>query len=264
MTPPGRPPRRAACRPAEHGATPAGAGDRDHGNSCDYAEQNSGAGVSIEIANESGEAVDEAALAGLARHVLDEMRVHPLAELSLLLVDEPAMTELHVRWMGEEGPTDVLAFPMDELRPPQPGGAQAEPGGSEGIPGLLGDVVICPQVAAAQARRARHSVTDEIDLLCAHGILHLLGYDHGDAREHAAMFGLQDRLLASWRADRGPDGGTANGRAAVGRAAVGRDTVGRDTVGHAAGGAAAEHPSAPEPGPNAGAGGSGDDQATHG
>src|SRR6266700_3524026 len=239
MTPPGRPPRRAACRPAEHGATPAGAGDRDHGNSCDYAEQNSGAGVSIEIANESGEAVDEAALAGLARHVLDEMRVHPLAELSLLLVDEPAMTELHVRWMGEEGPTDVLAFPMDELRPPQPGGAQAEPGGSEGIPGLLGDVVICPQVAAAQARRARHSVTDEIDLLCAHGILHLLGYDHGDAREHAAMFGLQDRLLASWRAEQSPGGGAANGQAA------------------------AVHPGGPEPGQNAGTGGSagaGDDQ----
>src|SRR6266568_3555926 len=179
----------------------------------------------------------------LARHGLDEMRVHPLAELSLLLVDEPAMTELHVRWMGEEGPTDVLAFPMDELRPPQPGGAQAEPGGSEGIPGLLGDVVICPQVAAAQARRARHSVTDEIDLLCAHGILHLLGYDHGDAREHAAMFGLQDRLLASWRAEQSPGGGAANGQAA------------------------AVHPGGPEPGQNAGTGGSagaGDDQATAG
>jgi len=62
--------------------------------------------VSIEIANESGVDVNESALAGLARHVLDEMRVHPLAELSVLLVDEPAMTELHVRWMGEEGPTE--------------------------------------------------------------------------------------------------------------------------------------------------------------
>jgi probable rRNA maturation factor len=168
--------------------------------------------VSVEIANESGVAVDEAALAGLARHVLDEMRVHPLAELSLLLVDEPAMTELHVRWMGEEGPTDVLAFPMDELRPPQPGGAHIEPGGTEppGIPGLLGDVVICPQVASVQAKRARHTVGDEIDLLAAHGILHLLGYDHGDAEEHATMFGLQDRLLASWRAERRPAGpGTA-------------------------------------------------------
>jgi probable rRNA maturation factor len=163
--------------------------------------------VSIEIANESGVDADEAALAGLARHVLDEMGVHPLAELSLLLVDEPAMTELHARWMGEESPTDVLAFPMDELRPPQPGGAYAEHGDTDapGIPGLLGDVVICPQIAAAQARRARHPVADEIDLLATHGILHLLGYDHADAREHAAMFGLQDRLLASWRAGRGVD-----------------------------------------------------------
>jgi probable rRNA maturation factor len=179
------------------------------------AQQLAGVGVSIEIANESGVVLDEAALAGLARHVLDEMRVHPLAELSLLFVDEPSMTELHVRWMGEEGPTDVLAFPMDELRPPQPGGAQPEPAGSEprGIPGLLGDVVICPQVAAVQARRARHSVGDEIELLCTHGILHLLGYDHGDAKEHAAMFGLQDRLLASWRADREPASTGVNGRA---------------------------------------------------
>ena len=160
--------------------------------------------MSIDIANESGTEVDEVALAGLARHVLDEMGIHPLAELSVLLVDEAAMTELHVRWMGEEGPTDVLAFPMDELRPPQPGGSHAEYGQGEadGLAALLGDVVICPQVAAAQARRARHSVQDEIDLLCAHGILHLLGYDHADPAEHAAMFGLQDRLLASWRAER--------------------------------------------------------------
>jgi probable rRNA maturation factor len=160
--------------------------------------------VSIEIANESGVDVDEAALAGLARHVLDEMRVHPLAELSVLLVDEPAMTELHVRWMGEEGPTDVLAFPMDELRPPQPGGTHGERDHRDqaGIPGLLGDVVICPQVAAGQARQARHTTGDEIDLLCAHGILHLLGYDHADQAEHAAMFGLQDRLLSSWRSER--------------------------------------------------------------
>jgi len=169
--------------------------------------------VSIEIANESGVPVDEAALAGLARHVLDEMHVHPLAELSLLLVDEPAMTELHGRWMGEEGPTDVLAFPMDELRPPQPGGAHLEHDDPDapGIPGLLGDVVICPQVAAVQARRARHVVADEINLLATHGILHLLGYDHADAHEHAAMFGLQDRLLASWRAERGGDGGGGQG-----------------------------------------------------
>lgn len=166
--------------------------------------------MSIEIANESGADIDETRLAMLARHVLDEMAVHPLAELSVLLVDEAAMTELHVRWMGESGPTDVLAFPMDELRPPQPGGTpeydSSEP---NSVPGLLGDVVICPPVAAAQARRAGHGVQDEIDLLCAHGILHLLGYDHSEPAEHAVMFGLQDRLLAAWRAERGHGDHTA-------------------------------------------------------
>jgi probable rRNA maturation factor len=165
--------------------------------------------MSIEIANESGVEIDEPALADLARHVLDDMRVHPLAELSVLLVDEPAMTELHVRWMGEEGPTDVLAFPMDELRLPQPSGAHGDHGApdSDSVEVLLGDVVICPQVAAAQAEEAEHDVQDEIDLLCTHGILHLLGYDHAEPEEHATMFGLQDRLLASWRAGR--DGVTA-------------------------------------------------------
>jgi probable rRNA maturation factor len=163
--------------------------------------------VSIEIANESGVEVDETALAGLARHVLDGMRVHPLAELSVLLVDEPAMTELHMRWMGEPGPTDVMAFPMDEIRPPQPGGTHADHGSPEpgDIPGLLGDVVICPQVAKAQARTAGHAVADEISLLCTHGILHLLGFDHAEPDEHDAMFGLQDQLLSSWR-DTGQEG----------------------------------------------------------
>jgi probable rRNA maturation factor len=163
--------------------------------------------VSVEIANESGVDVDEASLAALARHVLDQMRVHPLAELSVLLVDEAAMTDLHQRWLGEPGPTDVLAFPMDELRAPPPGGSHTEHSSDgQAVPGLLGDVVLCPQVAVEQACRAEHSVHDELDLLCTHGILHLLGYDHAEPEEHATMFGLQDRLLASWRAQRDADG----------------------------------------------------------
>jgi probable rRNA maturation factor len=157
--------------------------------------------VSIEIANESGTMVDETGLAALARHVLDSMRVHPLAELSVLLVDVPAMTDLHQRWLGEEGPTDVLAFPMDELRPPSHGSGQPEHGPDDtSAQALLGDVVLCPQVAQDQAREASHDLRDELDLLCTHGILHLLGYDHAEPEDQAAMFGLQDRLLAAWRA----------------------------------------------------------------
>ena len=168
--------------------------------------------MSIEIANESGASVDEAALAALARHVLDAMRIHPLAELSVLLVDSATMADLHQRWLGEPGPTDVLAFPMDELRPPPPGSDRADRGDEPGaVPGLLGDVVLCPDVAGEQARVAQHPLADELEMLCTHGILHLLGYDHAEPEERATMFGLQNRLLDSWRAERG------SGPAAMGR-----------------------------------------------
>jgi probable rRNA maturation factor len=157
--------------------------------------------VTIEIANESGVAVDEVTLASVARFVLDRLQIHPLAELSVLLVDETAMTDLHVKWMDEPGPTDVLSFPMDELRPPSVGGAHGARGAGEesGLePGLLGDVVLCPQVAAVQARQAGHSAQQELELLCVHGILHLLSYDHADPEEEAEMFGLQGELLRAW------------------------------------------------------------------
>jgi probable rRNA maturation factor len=157
--------------------------------------------VSIEVLNESGAPVDENAIAALARHVLDGMRVHPLAELSVLLVDEAAMTELHEKWMDEPGPTDVLSFPMDELRPGHMSGGADEDGETD--PGLLGDVVLCPSVAEKQAREAGHGTEAELELLCAHGILHLLGYDHAEPEEHREMFGLQAELLTSWREKRG-------------------------------------------------------------
>jgi probable rRNA maturation factor len=166
--------------------------------------------VSIEIANESGAQADEAHLAAVARHVLDGMGVHPLVELSVLLVDEATMADLHERWMGEPGPTDVLAFPMDELRPPNQAGGRADRGPAtepDPVPGLLGDVVLCPEVAAEQAAKAGHGLTGELELLCTHGILHLLGYDHADEAEHATMFALQDKLLAQWRAERPPAAG---------------------------------------------------------
>jgi len=163
--------------------------------------------MSIEIANESGTSVDEPALAALARFVLDELRIHPLAELSVLLVDTPTIADLHQRWLGEEGPTDVLAFPMDELRPPPPGSDRSDRSRAadpDSEPTVLGDVILCPEVATEQAREAKRPVTEELELLCTHGILHLLGFDHAEPDEKATMFGLQDRLLESWRAERGP------------------------------------------------------------
>ena len=170
--------------------------------------------MSVDIANESGTVVDEVALAAMARYVLDELHIHPLAELSVLLIDEKVMADLHQRWMGEPGPADVLAFPMDELRPPGPphtGGARGDragPDGPESSPALLGDVVLCPQVAVEQAREAQHSVGDELELLCTHGLLHLLGYDHADPDERATMFSLQEQLLASWRATKAEGSGS--------------------------------------------------------
>ena len=151
--------------------------------------------MTIEVVNESDVEVDVDALGAQARFVLDRLRIHPQAELSVVLVDEAAMTDLHVRWMDEPGPTDVLSFPMDELRQPQDD--------EEPEPGMLGDVVICPQVADRQAAGAGHSRDDELALLLTHGILHLLGYDHAEPDEHAEMFGLQARLLAEWVAHGG-------------------------------------------------------------
>ena len=150
--------------------------------------------MSIEILNESGADVDVKELARLARFVMDRMRVHPQAELCVKLVDEDTIAALNEQWMEKEGPTDVLAFPMDELRP---GLVNEEP--EEGV---LGDLVLCQAVAARQAREAGHATADEVDLLTVHGILHLLGYDHAEPEEHAEMFGLQARLLAEWQAVR--------------------------------------------------------------
>lgn len=154
--------------------------------------------MSVELSNESGVAVDELRLVGLSRHVLDAMRIHPLAELSIRLVDEGEMANLHERFMDEPGPTDVLSFPMDELRP---GRLDAE-FDDDDVPAMVGDVVLCPAVAEKQAREAGHSAQDELEFLCTHGILHLLGYDHAEPEEHREMFSLQRQLLNAWRGAR--------------------------------------------------------------
>lgn len=146
--------------------------------------------MSVEVSNESGMVVDEAVVQRLVSYCLDQLHVHRDAELAVLFVDEAAMEQLHVQWMDEPGPTDVLSFPMDELRP----GTEEEPAPA----GLLGDIVVCPQVAAAQADAAGHSLLDEVLMLVAHGLLHLLGYDHADAEEEREMFGVQGELLAGF------------------------------------------------------------------
>jgi probable rRNA maturation factor len=146
--------------------------------------------MSIELNNESGVEVDEAAVQRLAVYALDELHVHPDAELAIVFVDEAAMEQLHVQWMDEPGPTDVLSFPMDELRP-----------GTEDMmtpPGLLGDIVVCPQVAIAQAETAGHSPLEEMLLLTCHGILHLLGFDHAEPEDEKEMFGIQRDILVGF------------------------------------------------------------------
>ncbi len=147
--------------------------------------------MSIEVLDESGTGLDVQHLASLSRFVMDRMRVHPLAELCIKAVDVDTMTELNEQWMEKEGPTDVLAFPMDELRP---GLVDQEP--EEGV---LGDLVLCPDVAVRQGETAGHGTRAELELLTTHGILHLLGYDHAEPEDHREMFGLQDRLLEEWR-----------------------------------------------------------------
>lgn len=149
--------------------------------------------MSIEIANESGVAVQEGSIVSVARFALDKMSVSQLAELSIVLVELDVMADLHERWMELPGPTDVMAFPMDEYD------SSRRPDAAGAGPALLGDIVLCPAFAKDQAKKAGHSLHDELYLLTVHGVLHLLGYDHAEPEEEREMFGLQNRLLADYR-----------------------------------------------------------------
>ena len=151
--------------------------------------------MSIEVSNESGLDVSEEELVSVARFVIRKMKVHPAAELSMVLLDTAAMADLHMRWMDLPGPTDVMSFPMDEL---EPGG---RPDAPEPGPSMLGDIVLCPQFAADQATAAGHTLGQELALLTVHGVLHLLGYDHAEPDEEKEMFALQRQLLEEWVAD---------------------------------------------------------------
>lgn len=153
--------------------------------------------MNVDVLDESGADVDIVALTQLCRFVMRRMRLHPATELTVRLVDADTIAVLNQQWMGQTGPTDVLSFPMDELTPGRDDEAAPE--------GYLGDIALCPQVAAQQAPAAGHSTSDEVDLLTVHGILHLLGYDHASPDEHREMFGVQGRLLLEWQRGGDPE-----------------------------------------------------------
>ena len=149
--------------------------------------------MSVDVSNETVWTIDPKVFSDLGVWVLDQMRVSTQSDLTILFVDPEPIAEMHMHWMNLEGPTDVMSFPMDELRPGD---------GKTVMEGVLGDIVICPWVAAQQAAAAGHGVLQEMMLLTIHGILHLLGYDHVDPDQERQMFGLQRQLLLTFIAVR--------------------------------------------------------------
>ena len=145
--------------------------------------------MNIELTNLTNFSMDEEILKSLANFALQKLGIHPDSELSISLVDEDEMSSLHVRWLNESGPTDVLSFPMDELKPES----------AVNGPGILGDIVLCPKFAEAQAKSAGQTLEKEIELLMVHGVLHLLGFDHRESDEKTIMFSQQDEILREWR-----------------------------------------------------------------
>jgi probable rRNA maturation factor len=142
--------------------------------------------MTIEITNKSGELVPADGVRELLQNALIELKLNPECEVNLVFVDVEEMTELHIKWMDEAGPTDVLSFPMDM--------PAAE---NEAV--TLGDIVISPTVAAQQAATAGHSIDHEIFILAAHGLLHILGYDHANAADEKVMFTLQEDLVKKYQ-----------------------------------------------------------------
>lgn len=142
--------------------------------------------MTIEILNRSGVACPSEKFKSLLTYAISELGLNEQCDLNVLLVDEAEMIDLHVKWMGEPGPTDVLSFPMDELRP-----------NSKEI-GILGDIVLCPSIAKVQAADAGHSFSHELSILSVHGLLHIVGYDHANLEDEKRMFDLQESIVARW------------------------------------------------------------------
>ena len=142
--------------------------------------------MAIDIQNRSGVDFPEERLISLLAFGISELDLNPECDLNVLLVDEAEMTELHIKWMDESGPTDVLSFPMDEIEP-----------GSKEI-GILGDIVLCPTIAQAQAKDAGNDFDRELSILSVHGLLHIVGYDHATAEDEKEMFTLQESIVDRW------------------------------------------------------------------
>lgn len=143
----------------------------------------------IDLTDLTNSNIDTSRLEALAEFSISQLGIHPDSELSISLVDEEEMSSLHMQWLNESGPTDVLSFPMDEIKP----------NSSTDGPGLLGDIVLCPNYAKKQAKDVGHSLQDELEILFVHGVLHLLGFDHRENAEKTAMFSRQDEILREWR-----------------------------------------------------------------
>ena len=142
--------------------------------------------MKIELVNNSNFKCDEAAILSVAKYSLKKMDVHPDSELGIRFVNEDEMSELHIKWMDLPGPTDVLSFPMDEIKP----------NSSSNGPGVIGDIVLCPAFAE---KNGKQSLAEELELLTVHGVLHLLGFDHEEISDERAMFAIQDEILKEWR-----------------------------------------------------------------
>jgi probable rRNA maturation factor len=141
--------------------------------------------MTIEVTNTSGQLVPTAEMTSLMTHAMKALELNPECDLNIAFVEDDYMTELHIKWMDEPGTTDVLSFPMD--MPEEPGQVVT-----------LGDIVISPVVAAAQALTQGHSTEHEIYILATHGLLHIIGYDHADKVEEKVMFDLQEKIVTDW------------------------------------------------------------------
>ncbi|MDQ5816358.1 MAG: rRNA maturation RNase YbeY [Actinomycetota bacterium] len=140
--------------------------------------------MEVFIANEQELSVDEPSLSGLARHVLDKEGLDESAELSILLIGADHIRRLNARFAGNDHATDVLSFPMMD--------------DEEANESMLGDVVLCPEIARANAEKLNHSLDRELNVLLVHGILHLLGYDHQGKMDQSEMERRLTEILESY------------------------------------------------------------------